>query len=63
MPGVVLEIKVTKGQKVKKEDLLVIIEAMKMENEVFAKNSGTVTEIYAAKGRQVNTGDPLILIV
>jgi len=63
MPGVVIEIKVTKGQKVKENDLLMILEAMKMENEVFAKKNGTVADIYAAKGKQVNTGDPLILIL
>jgi len=63
MPGVVLEIKVTKGQKVKKDDLLLVLEAMKMENEVFAQNSGTVVEIYTAKGKQVNTGDPLLSIL
>jgi len=36
---------------------------MKMENEVFVKKDGTVAEIYAVKGKQVNTGDPLFLIV
>ena len=63
MPGVVLELKVAKGQRVKENDLLLVLEAMKMENEIFAQKSGTVTEIYAAKGARVNTGDPLILIV
>ena len=63
MPGIVLEIKVTKDQKVKEGDLLLILEAMKMENEVFAKKDGTVAEIYAVKGNQVNNGDPLLLIV
>ena len=63
MPGVVHDIKVTRGQKISENDLLVIIEAMKMENEVFAHKSGTVAEIYAVKGATVNTGDPLILIL
>ena len=63
MPGVVIDIKVAKGQKVKENDLLLVLEAMKMENEIFAKQSGTISEIYTAKGAQVNTGDPLILIV
>ena len=63
MPGVVLELKVAKGQRVKENDLLLVLEAMKMENEIFAQKSGTVTQIYAAKGARVNTGDPLLLIV
>jgi len=63
MPGTVLELKVSKGQRVKENDLLLVLEAMKMENEVFSRQSGTVAEIYTAKGAQVNTGDPLILII
>jgi len=63
MPGVVLEIKVAKGQRVKENELLLVLEAMKMENEIFAQKSGMVAEIYAAKGARVNTGDPLVLIV
>ena len=63
MPGVVLEVKVAKGQRVRENELLLVLEAMKMENEIFAQKSGTVAEIYAAKGARVNTGDPLVLIV
>jgi len=63
MPGTVLEVKAAKGQRVKEGDLLLVLEAMKMENEIFSKQSGTVAEIYAAKGARVNTGDPLVLIV
>jgi len=63
MPGVVLEVKVEKGQRVKENELLLVLEAMKMENEIFSQKSGTVAEIYAAKGTQVHTGDPLVLIV
>jgi len=63
MPGIIVDIKVTKGQRVKENDLLLILEAMKMENEVFAKKDGTVADIYTSKGTQVNTDDPLILIV
>jgi len=63
MPGVILEINAIKGQKVKENDLLLVLEAMKMENEVFASQDGVVKEIYVQKGANVNTDDPLILIV
>ncbi|MBE7034381.1 MAG: biotin/lipoyl-binding protein [Ruminococcaceae bacterium] len=59
MPGNVLDIKVSNGQAVKEGDLVVILEAMKMENEIFAPCDGTVT-VVASKGATVNTGDVLI---
>ena len=59
MPGNVLDIKVSNGQAVKEGDLVVILEAMKMENEIYAPCDGTVT-VVAAKGSTVNTGDVLI---
>jgi len=59
MPGNVLDIKVSNGQAVKEGDLVVILEAMKMENEIFAPCDGTVT-VVASKGSTVNTGDVLI---
>ncbi len=59
MPGNVLDIKVSNGQAVKEGDLLVILEAMKMENEIFAPCDGTVT-VVASKGSSVNTGDVLV---
>ena len=59
MPGNVLDIKVSNGQSVNEGDVLVILEAMKMENEIFAPCSGTVT-VVASKGSTVNTGDVLI---
>ena len=61
MPGNVLDIKVSNGQAVKEGDLLVILEAMKMENEIFAPCAGTVT-VVAAKGSTVNTGDVLVTL-
>lgn len=61
MPGNVLDIKVSNGQAVKKGDLLVILEAMKMENEIFAPQDGTVT-VVASKGATVNSGDVLITL-
>ena len=59
MPGNVLDIKVSNGQSVNEGDVLVILEAMKMENEIYAPCAGTVTVI-ASKGSTVNTGDVLI---
>lgn len=59
LPGTVLEVKVTAGQKVKAGDLMFIIEAMKMENEVLAPTDGTVTKILANKGSSVETGAAL----
>ena len=61
MPGNVLDIKVSNGQSVNEGDVLVILEAMKMENEIFAPCAGTVT-VVASKGSTVNTGDVLISI-
>ena len=61
MPGNVLDIKVSNGQAVKEGDVVVILEAMKMENEIYAPCDGTVT-VVASKGATVNTGDVLISI-
>lgn len=61
MPGNVLDIKVSNGQAVKKGDVLVILEAMKMENEISAPQDGTVT-VVASKGATVNTGDVLVTL-
>ena len=61
MPGNVLDIKVSNGQSVKKGDVLVILEAMKMENEISAPEDGTVT-VVASKGSTVNTGDVLVTL-
>ena len=61
MPGNVLDIKVANGATVKAGDTLVILEAMKMENEIKAPQAGVVT-VVAAKGSTVNTGDVLVTI-
>ncbi|MDR0885873.1 MAG: biotin/lipoyl-binding protein [Clostridiales Family XIII bacterium] len=60
MPGTILDIKVTPGQAVAEGDVLLILEAMKMENEIVAPQAGTVDAIVAAKGSSVNAGDILI---
>ena len=62
MPGTVLDVKVAQGASVKKGDILLILEAMKMENEILAPCDGTVAQIVAAKGASVNSGDALIVI-
>ena len=62
MPGNILKISVTVGQKVSEGETLLVLEAMKMENEVTADRSGTVTGIIAAKGQTVETGDPHVVI-
>lgn len=62
LPGNILDIKVTAGQAVKEGDVLVIIEAMKMENEVAAPCDGVVKQIVTSKGAVVATGDTLLVI-
>ena len=62
MPGTILKVNVAAGQTVKEGDLLVILEAMKMENEIFAPKDGTVTQVLVEKGASVNTGDVLVVM-
>jgi biotin carboxyl carrier protein len=62
MPGTVLDIKVSEGQTVKAGDIILILEAMKMENELVAPKDGTIAKIYTSKSTSVNTGDPLVTI-
>ena len=60
MPGTINAVKVSAGQAVKKGDILVVLEAMKMENEIMAPADGTVASVNVAKGASVNTGDVLV---
>ena len=62
MPGTVLRVEVTQGAAVKAGQLLVVLEAMKMENEILAPKDGTVAQIVAPKGTTVETGSPLIVL-
>lgn len=55
MPGTILDVRVQNGAKVKKGDVLVILEAMKMENEIQAPCDGTVTSVGVRKGDSVET--------
>ena len=62
MPGNILKINVAQGQKVNEGDVLIVLEAMKMENEISATKSGTVAQISVTKGAVVETGTPLVVI-
>ncbi|HBJ19109.1 MAG TPA: acetyl-CoA carboxylase biotin carboxyl carrier protein subunit [Clostridiales bacterium] len=60
MPGTILEVKVSVGQAVKKGDVVCVLEAMKMENEIPAPEDGTVASVNIQKGASVNAGDLLV---
>ncbi|MDD4336032.1 MAG: biotin/lipoyl-binding protein [Firmicutes bacterium] len=62
MPGTIIDIKVKEGDKVEPRTVVAMLEAMKMENEIFAGRSGVVTHIAVEKGASVNTGDLLVSI-
>lgn len=62
MPGNILKINVTVGQKVNEGETLLVLEAMKMENEIAAPKAGTVAQIIVSKGAVVETGAPLVVI-
>lgn len=63
MPGTINAVKVQSGQQVKKGDVLLILEAMKMENEIYADKDGKVGQIFVQKGASVSTGAPLVEIL
>ena len=62
MPGTILKVNVAQGQAVKEGELLVVLEAMKMENEIFAPKAGSVAQVVVSKGSSVSTGDVLVVI-
>ncbi len=62
MPGTIVRVVATKGATVKKGDVLVVLEAMKMENEIMASADGTVVDVAVTQGVAVNTGDVLAVI-
>ena len=62
MPGNILKVAVSAGQAVKEGDLLVVLEAMKMENEIFAPKNGTVAQVLVQKGSTVDTGATMVVL-
>ena len=62
LPGVVSEVRVDVGDDVEAGSVLLVLEAMKMENEIYAPVGGVVKEVYVEAGQQVGRGDRLILI-
>lgn len=62
MPGNILDIKVAVGDAVSEGQTILILEAMKMENEIMAPSAGKVVAINCAKGAAVNAGDKLVIL-
>jgi biotin carboxyl carrier protein len=62
LPGTITDVKVAVGDTVKTGDTVVILEAMKMQNNIEAEADGTITEIHVGKGDTVMEGTPLVTI-
>jgi len=62
MPGKILDIKVNVGDHVQENQVVLILEAMKLENEIVAEKAGTVVAIHTQTGATINSGDALITI-
>ncbi|MFR7985328.1 MAG: acetyl-CoA carboxylase biotin carboxyl carrier protein subunit [Clostridia bacterium] len=60
LPGSIWEIKVSEGQEIKEDEVVIILEAMKMENEIPTDFDGTVKKILVEKGQTVKAGETLI---
>jgi glutaconyl-CoA decarboxylase len=60
MPGTIIEVTVQLGESVTRGQVLCILEAMKMENEIVAPRDGTIAAVSVTKGASVNAGDPMI---
>ena len=62
MPGTILDVRVSANQAVKEGDILFILEAMKMENEIVAPRAGTITSVTVSKGTSVQTDQVIATI-
>ena len=62
MPGNILDIRVKVGEQVKENQVIVILEAMKMENEIVAPKDGVITALYVTKGSPIDVGAPIVTI-
>ena len=62
MPGVIVDIKVQEGDQIQEGDVVAILEAMKMENEIVALATGKIVSINVSKGATVETGDLIVSI-
>ena len=62
MPGLIIEVNVKQGERVEEGQALLIIEAMKMQNEMHSTKTGVIKKINVQKGQTVNSGDKLIII-
>jgi|TARA_B100001146_G_C16140979_1_gene416716 acetyl-CoA/propionyl-CoA carboxylase biotin carboxyl carrier protein len=62
MTGRIIEINVAEGDSVTVGDMLVVIESMKMENEVFSQHEGTLSKLMVADDQNVSEGDPMLEI-
>lgn len=63
MPGIIVSVNVSSGQKIKKGDVLVVLEAMKMENEIMSPRDGEVMSVNVNKGDSVDSGTLLVSLV
>ena len=62
MPGTMVKINVTAGKAVKSGEVLAVLEAMKMENEIMAPHDATVVQVLVDVGSKVDTGTPIIVL-
>lgn len=62
MQGTIVDVRVSVNQSVKKGDVVAILEAMKLENEIVATKNGTVKKVLVTKGQTVNNKEPLVVI-
>lgn len=62
MTGKILSVKVKKGDQVEPDQVVCILEAMKMENEITAPKAGTIREVYVSEGSSVSEGEPLLMV-